>query len=52
MYVIMIDVWNGKRWTSEVFREGYETIEDAADAMRYLQHFDSDLIRKLSLRAI
>lgn len=51
MYVIMIDVWNGKRWTTEVFRKGYSTIESAADAMQYLQHHNSDLIKKLSLRA-
>jgi hypothetical protein len=48
----MIDVWNGKRWTTEVFRKGYETIEEAADAMRYLQFHNSDLIKKLSLRAV
>ena len=52
MYVIMIDVWNGKRWTAEVYRKGYSTIEAAADAMKYLQHHNSDLIKKLSLRAI
>ena len=51
MYEIHIDVWNGRRWTTEVFRKGYETIEAAADAMQYLQHHNSDLIDALSLRA-
>lgn len=50
MYVIKIDVWNGKAWTTEVFRKGYATLEEAAKAFEYLAHHNSELASKLSIR--
>ncbi len=49
-YAIYLDVYREGRWTKDVFRKGFETIIEAAEAMQYLAHHDGDLGKKLSIR--
>ena len=50
MYVITIEIWDGKRWTEKVYRKGYNTIQEAANAFAYIAHHNNELGSKLSIR--